>query len=172
MDFEKLANRHKDAVYRQMVRLCGNRDDAEDVLVESLVNAYKASETLKSDEAFQAWLAQIARRTCGRLRKREAAHALVALADLNESRQPSDPAASPVEKAIESETKQCVEVAIATLPAIYADIYRLRDVDGLSAEETSAQLGISIAAVKSRLHRARSMVREKLDGSLCGPISA
>lgn len=171
MEFERLANRHKDAVYRQMVRMCGNHDDAEDVLVEALVKAYKASEGLKTEEAFQAWLAQIARRTCGRLRTRKGARPLLALADLAESQEPRATSESPVDRAMEAETKQCVQQALSTLSEEYREVYRLRDVEGWRAEQVADHLSISVAAVKSRLHRARAQVRAKLDESICGPFA-
>lgn len=67
MDFEKLANEHKDTVYRQMMRACGNREDAEDVLVEALLRASRHLDQLRESVAFRAWLAQIARRVCWQL---------------------------------------------------------------------------------------------------------
>ena len=63
--FEKLANEHKDAVYRNMIRVCGNREDAEDVLIEALLKAYRHLDQLRDDRAFQPWLAQIAKRVAG-----------------------------------------------------------------------------------------------------------
>ena len=59
MDFERLMKLHKDAVYRQLVRTCGNRDDAEDALVEALTSAHRSLETLRDEKAFRGWLAQI-----------------------------------------------------------------------------------------------------------------
>jgi RNA polymerase sigma-70 factor (ECF subfamily) len=55
-DFEKLANQHKDAVYRQMVRVCGNREDAENVLIEALLKAYRNLDLLRDAVAFRSWL--------------------------------------------------------------------------------------------------------------------
>ena len=68
MDFERLSHQHKDAVYRQMVRVCGNREDAEDVLIEALLKAYRSLGDLAAPEAFRAWLARIANRVCWQLR--------------------------------------------------------------------------------------------------------
>ena len=62
MDFDELAEAHKDAVYRQMIRACGNREDAEDVLVEALLKAYRSLDQLRDQGAFRAWLARIGRR--------------------------------------------------------------------------------------------------------------
>ena len=55
MNFDALANEHKDAVYRQLIRACGNREDAEDVLVESLLKAYHSLGQLRESTAFRAW---------------------------------------------------------------------------------------------------------------------
>jgi hypothetical protein len=64
MEFETLANQHKDQVYRHMTRACGNREDTEDVLVEAMVKAHRHLGQLRDARAFRAWLAQIARRVC------------------------------------------------------------------------------------------------------------
>ena len=63
-NFEALTQQHKDAVYRQMIRVCGNREDAEDVQVEALLKAYRHLDELRDSAAFRGWLAQIARRVC------------------------------------------------------------------------------------------------------------
>lgn len=81
VDFERLTNQHRDAVYRQMVRVCGNREDAEDVLIEALLRAYRHLDQLQDSAAFRAWLARIASRVCWRLKKREALLPLLQLSD-------------------------------------------------------------------------------------------
>jgi RNA polymerase sigma-70 factor (ECF subfamily) len=169
MHFDRLVARHKDAVYRQMVRMCGNQDDAEDVLAESLLKAWRAMGTLDDEANFQAWLAIIARRTCGRLRQRDALTPVLHLADLAEiGIEPVSPGKSPDQAAIEAHTKQCLLRVLDSLAPMYRDVYELRDIQGLTAEETSEKLGVTVAAVKSRLHRARAMVRERTDQSLLG----
>src|SRR5208283_809087 len=72
MDFEELAKEHKDAVYRQLIRTCGNREDAEDVLIEALLKAYRSLGQLRESQAFRSWLVQIGRRVCWQLKEREA----------------------------------------------------------------------------------------------------
>jgi RNA polymerase sigma-70 factor (ECF subfamily) len=168
MDFERLANRHRDAVYAQMVRVCGNHDDAEDTLVEALVAAYRAMPHLRDEEAFRGWLAKIGRRVCFRLKHRPELGPLVELADLRPG---------PEEEAASRQMKGCLLQAVAELPPLYQEVYVRRDVRQLSAEETAAELGLSVAAVKSRLHRARRMMRDALEKSLCAdesfsPVSA
>jgi RNA polymerase sigma-70 factor (ECF subfamily) len=72
----------------------------------------------------------------------------------------------PEQELIEAETKSCIVRVISSMPEIYRDVYTRRDVDGLSAKETADALGITEAAVKSRLHRARAYVRDHMDASL------
>src|SRR5262250_2043431 len=84
MDFEQLANRHKDAVYRQLMRACGNREDAEDVLIEALLKAFSHLNQLQNADAFRAWLAQIGRRVCWQLKQREALVPILQLSALEE----------------------------------------------------------------------------------------
>ena len=159
MDYERLAARHKDAVYRQMVRVCGNREDAEDVLIEALISAYRARESLRDEKSFQGWLAIIGRRVCGRLKRRESLLSLVSLADgVNVCTEST----AEVE-AGRKELKNCVLKAIGALPQSYRIAYELCEIDELPAEEAARRLNISLAALKSRLHRARVMVRQTLD---------
>src|ERR1035441_1097359 len=84
LDFDALAKQHKDAVYRQMIRLCGNREDAEDVLIEALLKAYRHLDQLRESAAFRAWLAQIAKRVCWQLKEREALLPLLQLSTLED----------------------------------------------------------------------------------------
>src|SRR5215472_15671979 len=84
MDFEALANEHKDAVYRQMLRVCGNREDAEDVLIEALFRSYRHLNKLEHPEAFRAWLARIGSRVCWRLKRREAVLPIIQLSQMEE----------------------------------------------------------------------------------------
>lgn len=85
MDFEALANEHKDSVYRQMIRICGNREDAEDVLIEALMAAYWHLGQLRDMLAFRSWLAHIAKRVCWQLKKREALLPLLQLSAVEDA---------------------------------------------------------------------------------------
>jgi RNA polymerase sigma-70 factor (ECF subfamily) len=162
MDYERLAARHKDAVYRQMVRVCGNHDDAEDVLIEALISAFKARESLRDEKSFQGWLATIGRRVCGRIKKRESLLSLVSLVDGVDARTESTAEIEVGKK----ELKQCVQRSVDSLPPSYRQVYELCEIEELPAEEVARRLGISLPALKSRLHRARIMVRARLDEEL------
>src|SRR6516165_2765971 len=117
MDFEALANEHKDAVYRQMLRVCGNREDAEDVLIEALFRAYQHLDQLEHPEAFRAWLASIGRRVCWRLKRREAVLPLIQLSQMEEKgfEIPST-SATPEAQWEAMQMKQQLESALRALP--------------------------------------------------------
>lgn len=165
-EVDKLIRAHKDAVYRQLYRMCGSREDAEDVLSESLMRAYRAIGQLEDPEKFRGWLVQIGRRTCGKLKKKESLAPLIALAEEDLERLPAPDRLDQEDRTLEQELKSCLLSAYESLPTGYQDAYRLRDIDGLTAEQASAQLGITIPNLKSRLHRARAALRAAVDRSL------
>ena len=168
-DFDALTRQHKDVVYRQLIRVCGNREDAEDVLIEALLKAYRHLDQLRESKAFRAWLTQIAKRVCWQLKEREALQPLLQLSELEEEGR-EIPGLDPTPELIlaHRQMKQFLDDAVASLPAEYRAVYKLRDIDDHSGDEVAQQLGISRAAMKSRLHRARAMVREHLDAALAG----
>ncbi len=167
MDFEKLANEHKDAVYRQMLRVCGNREDAEDVLVEALLKAYRNLESLRESSAFRAWLAQIARRVCWQLKEKEALLPVLQLSSLEEDgRQLASTGPQPEAEAAKREMRELLNEALQGLAEELREVYELRDIKGASGDEVAKRLGISRAAMKSRLHRAREQMRRRLDAAL------
>ena len=168
-NFEKLANQHKDAVYRQMVRVCGNREDAEDVLIEALLKAHRNLDRLRDAVAFRSWLGKIAQRVCWQLKQKEALMPLLQLSALEEEgREISADEPSVEAKIAARQTKQILDEAIRELPDLYATVYKLRDIDELSGDEVATRLGISNTAMKSRLHRARELLRQRLDRALAG----
>jgi RNA polymerase sigma-70 factor, ECF subfamily len=167
MDFERLAGQHKDAVYRQMVRVCGNREDAEDVLIEALLKAYRSLDTLGAHEAFRSWLGRIASRVCWQLRRREALLPLLQLSALEESGEETvDSRPSAEDEARVAEMKGIFTRALQSLPSDYRAVYELRALEQLSGEETARKLGLSLSAMKSRWHRARKLLREQIDTAL------
>ena len=169
MDFEALANEHKDAVYRQMLRVCGNREDAEDVLIEALFRAYRHLNKLEHPEAFRAWLARIGSRVCWRLKRREAVLPIIQLSQMeDEGVEIPSTSARPDEHWDAMQMKQLLENALLALPENYRRVYEMRDLENQPGEKVAEALGVSLAAMKSRLHRARALVRNRLDAVLKG----
>lgn len=157
----------KDGIYRQLLRMCGNHDDAEDVLVESMLKAYQNLDSLREPEAIRGWLGQIARRACGRLKSKESAHPVLAMSGIEfDAAEVAGTEPSPEEIALERETKECLIGALHDLPDHYREVYERVSVEGMEIEAAARELGLTVANLKSRLHRARTALRESLDKKL------
>lgn len=161
--FERLVNEHKDSVYRHMVRVCGQREDAEDALATALMQAFKAADKLSSEAAFRSWISTIGRRVCTRMRNHPAIEQALEFAEERGLTLGED---VNFDMAI---LKGCVREAITALPETYRMVYELCEIEEKTVPEAAEELGISVAAAKSRLFRARAMVREQLDASVCAP---
>lgn len=159
--FERLVAEHKDAVYRQMVRVCSGREDAEDALATALLLAYQSLHQLKDEASIRGWLAMIGRRVCSRMRQH---HKMQEVWDYAESHQLVDEEALPFEMEV---LKGCVKQAVDELADGYREVYVACEIEERSLADVAKELEITEAAAKSRLHRARAMVRERLDHSIC-----
>lgn len=162
MDVERLINRNKDAVYRQLIRLCGNYADADDVLADSMVAAFQSLSDLESDEKFRAWLMQIGRRLCWRMKKKQQLAPFLVLDEFSFSS--SEP--SPDDKLFESDMAKCLHFALDQLPPKLRDVYVMRDLEQQSLEQISQSLGISEGNARVRLTRGRAIVRSIVDSGL------
>jgi RNA polymerase sigma-70 factor (ECF subfamily) len=160
---DELLARHERQIFRFGLRMCGNEEDARDVLQETLLAAFRNIEGFRGDAQLSTWLYQIARSFCVRARRRtsgepERTESLDAPAA---ARLPSEQA-QPDAAAHAREIGQLLQAAILSLPVDYREALVLRDVEGLSAEEAAKVVGIEVGALKSRLHRARMGLRERL----------
>ena len=156
-----LLSRHEQQIYRFGLRMCRHPEDAKEVLQETLLAMARSLPEFRAQSSVATWLYTIARSFCikqRRLRQGEpAAHApLEAAADVAAA------SASPEEAAASQEVDRAVEGAIAELAPEYREVLVLRDAEGLTAPEVAEVLGISVDAVKSRLHRARLAVRARV----------
>jgi len=167
MEFEALANQHKDEIYRQMIRACGNREDAEDVLVEALVKAHRHLGQLRDAGAFRAWLAQIARRVCWQLKKREALQPLLQLSVVEEEGREIASDERPLEQQIAlRQMSSLLHEAVDKLSEEYRSVYLWRDLEDVLATEAdivtaSALFDLAsadfIAEVAARVARSRAV---------------
>lgn len=132
-------------------RTCANSDDAEDAVQAALWQLHRQVGALRVMQAFVGWIFRIVERECYRLFRAARAEPISDALEQSLS-------AAPLPQALRLDLVR----AIAALPAPYREVLVLRDIDELSAPEAAAQLGLTQAAVKSRLHRARAMMRERL----------
>lgn len=173
---EVLLVRYQPHLYRFGLRMCGNAEDAGEIAQESLIAMARSVRSFRGDASVSSWLYTIARRFCIKKRRRSK-FAPVREESLDEpagdaARRVADPAPGPEQAAANRELDVALTRAIHALEPPHREVLLLRDVEGLSAAEAARVLGISVDAVKSRLHRARVAVREKLAPVLDGPASA
>jgi RNA polymerase sigma-70 factor (ECF subfamily) len=170
---EQLLAQHQARVYRFGKRMCGDDEDAQDVLQETLIAAARTLPEFRGASSVSTWLYSIARSFCIK-KRRTSKFAPVHVESLEEHAEHAaglpDPGRSPEEDLAGRELRATLDAAIAELEPMYREVLVLRDVEGLSAPEVGEALGLTVEAVKSRLHRARVAVRERVAPMLGHPV--
>jgi len=168
---ERLLDRYGDRVYRLAVRITGSNEDAEEVTQDALWTVARKIGTFKGESAFGSWIYRIAANAAYqklRTRKSRARELLLddllpAFDDAGRHFEPMDDWSPRVdEQTLQGELRSVLEAAIDALPADYRTALVLHDVEGVSNPDIAATLGISLPAVKSRVHRSRLFVRKRL----------
>ena len=174
--FARLVERHQRQLYRLAMRMTGSEADAQEVLQEAFLNAYQKLPLFRGEAQFSSWLYRIAANSAlMRLRrKRRAPDTLPeqpleltgprfsAEGALEPGSVASDWSQRADEKMMSNQLGAAINKAVAELPDDYRTVFLLKDVDGLSNEDIAHALELTVPAVKSRLHRARLALREKL----------
>ena len=157
--FEALVQLYQNKIYALALRMTGDADDAFDVSQESVLKLYRALPKFRQEASFSTWVYRITRNAAlDFLRKKRASLSLEALYE-----QGLEPlAAENIERrVILSDENRALEKMIEELPAQLREVILLRDVDGYSYEEIAQILQTALGTVKSRLYRAREMLRKK-----------
>lgn len=165
--FAELVAAYSSRVYNVALKLLGDPIEAEDALQETFLSAYRAIGRFEGRSSLGTWLYRIATNaSLMRLRKRREALSLDEPVELEDgasvSRQLVDWSHVPEGVLLSVEARQAMDAAIAALPGTLRATFVLRDIESLSGAETAEVLGISLAAMKSRLHRARLFLRDRL----------
>lgn len=168
--FDKLYREHVDLVYRYAHRLCGEDEAAKDLVQETFLNAYRGLRQFRGDAKISTWLYTIASRACMRMRRKRkgAPERELSLEEFVPSSEGEFRLQIPIDgltpqQALENkELREALEQAINKLPKKYRMALVLRDMEGLSAGEAGAIMGLSERGLKTRLHRARLFVRREL----------
>jgi len=162
--FVELVNKYTQKVHNLAFRISRNEEDTEEIVQDVFVTVYNKIDKFEGKAAFSSWLYRITANTAFmKLRKRKQ-YQVVSLEDAVEGgTENMIPAADETSFiGLQHEIREFLERALEHLPAEYRAIFVLRDVDGLSNQDVAEILGITIPAVKSRLHRSRLMLRKKL----------
>jgi RNA polymerase sigma-70 factor (ECF subfamily) len=167
--FEILMRRHNQRLYRVARAVVKNESEVEDVMQQAYIKAFTHLEQFEERAQFSTWLTQIAlREAFSRRRKLQRIDAAI--------RQPwaaeqdrldvmetfASPQAGPERQAYARELGGMLEAAVDSLPEMYRTVFMLRDIEGLTTSETAQSLELGEEAVKTRLHRARAMIRRAI----------
>lgn len=171
--FEWLIRRNNPRVYRAIRSLLRAESEIEDVMQAVYVLAYSKLGSFRGDSSFSTWLTRIAlNEALGRLRH-DRRHSAVSLTLIADTEVVSDDLGAPTPEAScsQRELAALVEAAVDDLPDLYRVVFVLREVDGMGTAETAAALEVSEDVVKTRLSRARALLRDKLDVLAGGTVS-
>jgi RNA polymerase sigma-70 factor, ECF subfamily len=175
--FAEIVERYSGTIYNLALRLMNEPQEAEDVLQETFISAFRALERFEGRSRLSTWLYRIAYNAAlMRLRKRR-----VSVVSLDEPRETEDGellprqlvdwTTLPDDLLLSKEFRGMLDMALASLPESLRSVFVLRDVEGLSTAETAEALGLTETNAKVRLHRARLALRERLSTYLA-PVVA
>ncbi|MBS1867672.1 MAG: sigma-70 family RNA polymerase sigma factor [Acidobacteria bacterium] len=164
--FEELVRRHEQRVYRVAMGITANHEDAEEAMQQTFLKVHQHVSEFHGSSKFSTWMTRIAINEALQIRRRRRPN--VSLDELQDTKDGSLPKElrdwhdNPAQVFEKTRIREIVEAAIQSLPPLYRDAFVLRDVEGFTTEEAAAALGISQTALKTRLLRARLMMRDAL----------
>jgi RNA polymerase sigma-70 factor (ECF subfamily) len=177
--FDRFVEYFRPKIFQYSWLMCGHREDAEEVAQETLLKVFESGDQLREPEKIRPWVFRIAKNAC-LMKRRKSTFAPARELSLDEF-MPSkhqdgdqvrieiaDWSALPDGKALQSEMRELLEKAIRELPELYRSVILLRDMQELSTQETAQILDVSDDVVKTRLHRARLAIRQRLGEYLRG----
>jgi RNA polymerase sigma-70 factor (ECF subfamily) len=163
----QLVKIYEQTVYNFSFKICRHKDRAEHTMQETFLSMVRNLKQFGGQSKLSTWLYRVVSNHCLMLARSEGKYSYTSFedeeADIDE-KNISDWKISPDQVTENNELKEYLDKAIEKLPAEYRIVFMLRDVEGFSTEETAKMVELSAAAVKSRLHRARSFLRNELEG--------
>jgi RNA polymerase sigma-70 factor, ECF subfamily len=168
--FRAIIKTHNQRLYRIARGVLRNDGEAEDVVQEAYVRAFASLGAFRGDSSLATWLSRIViNEALGRLRKRRRMVAMPENPQAEIIRFPLNASDDPERTMAQRQILALVERATDSLPDVYRTVFVARVIEGLSMEETADLLGVRPETVKTRLHRARALVRKALDDEI-GPV--
>ena len=168
--FQELYRAYGKKILNYVYRMTGSRDEAEDLMQDTFVLAYRKLKSLKENARFQSWLFRIAQNNVyQRYRNRPPETESVESEETGEfadRESPTEPLRTPEQAFLSQELEQIIQTAIDDLPDKYRQVFVLSAIHKLSYREISEVMSRSLASVKSDIHRARVEVRDKIRGYL------
>jgi RNA polymerase sigma-70 factor, ECF subfamily len=164
--FGQLVVRYQDRLYNALYRILGSSDDARDVAQDAFVQAFQKLKTFRGNSAFYSWLFRIAlNAAASQLRRSRRKTASIDAGREQSGTEPTDrrPDARPSHNMETLERQAAVQAALNALPSEFRIPLVLKEIDGLKYEEIATIVGCPIGTVRSRIHRARSELRHRLE---------
>jgi RNA polymerase sigma-70 factor, ECF subfamily len=163
--FERFVEHFRSKIFHYSWLMCGQPDDAEEVAQETLLKVFQNFRQLREPEHVRAWIFRIAKNACLIKRRKSvfAPQVEASVEDLAPASEITDTARLPDEELNRGEVRAVLHQVITALPPTYRSVVVLRDLEQLSTEETAQILDLTTDTVKTRLHRARAAMRQKLD---------
>jgi RNA polymerase sigma-70 factor (ECF subfamily) len=169
--FEELVDRYEDKIFRLAFRFVRNETEAKEIVQDTFLLVWRKLDTFKGDAQFGSWLYRVATNAALMRLRAQRRHPEVSTEELpidyldNYGQLPAageNWAKRPDDELQSDELRRRIQKAVDELPDIYRTVFLIRDVEGLSTEETAEVLEISIPTVKTRLHRARLALRDAI----------
>ncbi len=158
--FERLLSAQEGRMYAVALRMCGNREDAQDCVQEAMIRIYRAISSFKGQSSFATWVYRITMNSClDELRRRKTRTSTSLDAMLENGFAPSDEDDTPERHSLQAEQKRMLERAIADLPEDMRAAIVLRDIQGCSYDEIAQALDTNVGTIKSRISRGRERLR-------------
>lgn len=171
--FDEFVKMFQSKVFQYSFLMCGQREDAEEVAQETLMRVFESLDQLRDPERVKSWVFRIAKNACLMKRRRSIfapAHELSLDEPASGTIELPDRRELPDKRVLDREAAEWLRRAIVDLPETMRSVVLLRDLEQLSTEDTAEILDVSADVVKTRLHRARLALREKLAPVLKGKI--
>ena len=165
---EELVKKYEQTVYNFAYKICRDKERAEHTMQESFLSMVKSIHQFSGNSKLSTWLYTIVSNHCLMLARSQKRRGYTSLEDddrLIDEKSIADWHVTPEKITENNELKDVLDEAIKKLPYDYRIVFTLRDIEGLSTEETGKIVGLSIPAVKSRLHRARAFLRNELNAT-------
>src|SRR5262245_23618900 len=169
--FEELLDRYEDKVFRLAYRFVRNETEAQEILQDTFLSIWRKLHTFKGDAQFSSWLYRVAANAALMRLRAQRRHPEISTEELptgyldNNGQLPAageNWARRPDDQLQSEELREHIQRAVDALPELYRTVFLIRDVEGLSTEETAEVLNISVPTVKTRLHRARIALRDAI----------
>jgi RNA polymerase sigma-70 factor (ECF subfamily) len=160
--FGRLVERYQDRLFHAMTHVAGSVEDAHDIVQDAFTQAFVKLESFRGASAFYTWLYRIAFNVAASRRRRARPTVSTDRQQADRGEQVIDPRAAPHERLEQQERAERVHAALASLPDEYRQVMVLREMDDCSYEVIAEILDLPVGTVRSRLHRARTQMRELL----------